>query len=327
MADTRASTGAETLHLIEAPRASGGGRESSLFAWNIQRSAGLIEPGAVTLIGDSMSERWMRAHGIVWDARIAPPTGRIALAWSPLVRLIRSRRPGSVRCWSLPTLRLASALARVHGAPIRATLVEAPGGDEKLIRRAAARVESIDVFDDEDASAWRGLGVECRVAGIDASAPDLAEAQDQARRRLQRGLGVGESELLLGTLFDHPSDTDFRRLSFLLCILAVSEHRTVGLAPAGARLIEAGRRYARVINRDYRLLFSGQPLIEQLRVLDACVIPDPTRRQARGSRRVLEHAAACAGVRAYERPEYTEVSGPTPPDMIRPMLEVLEGVA
>ncbi len=324
MADQRAPASAETLHLIEAPRASGGGRESSLFAWNLMREGGRVEAGPVILIGDSMSRRWMRAHAIAFTACVTPTAGRLSMAWPAVLREIRSRRPGSIRCWSAPTLRLAAGLSRFHHAAIRGTLVEGPDGVERVIRRAGHRIESLDVFDECDAEAWRqhGLAAETVELGEPRPAPEQSE-----RRRLQCELGVEEADLLLGTLMDHPSETDVRRLSFLLAILAVSERSVVGVAPAGGRLIEAGRRYARVINRDYRLLFSGRPLIEQLRVLDACVIPDPTRDQARGARRVLEHAARGAGVRAFERPEYAQASGPTPPEMIRPMLGALEGAA
>eukprot|EP00913_Durusdinium_trenchii_P006282 g5894.t1 len=315
---------AQLFYNHDAPRASGGGRESSLFAWNLMRGLGRVEPGAVLLVGDAMSRRWMRAHGIAFDACVAPTGGRVALAWPSVLRAIRRRRPGAIRCWSAPTLRLASGLARFHRAAILGTLVEGPCERERVILGAKHRIESLDVFDDQDAQAWRRHGLSAET--VDLPEPSPAPG-DTERRRLQRGLGVAETDLLLGTLLDHPSETDVRRLSFLLAILAVSERSVVGLAPEGGRLVEAGRRYARVINRDYRLLFTDRPLIDQLRVLDACVIPDPTRGQARGARRVLEHAAAGAGVRAYERPEYAQPGGPTPPEMIRPMLDVLEGAA
>jgi hypothetical protein len=182
----------------------------------------------------------------------------------------------------------------------------------------------IETFDERDAEDWRSLGLTVRTVELgDSPAPTPSDD----RAALQAQIGVSSDELLLGTLFDHPADTDARRFSFLLAILAVSEHDAVGVVPSGARRIEAGRRYARVINREYRVLESDAPLIEQLRALDACVIPDPTRRLPRGADLLLRRAAARAGVRAYERPAYLGVSGPTAPEMIRPMLDVLEGAA
>lgn len=315
------------LHLLEPPRRSGGGRESSLFAWGLRQSAGRVEPGCVILLGDAMSERWALAHGITSDQRITPPTGRLCLAWSELVSALRRRRPEVIHCWSLPSLRLAAGLSPLHKARIRATLVEAPGTRERVIRRSRGRIEHVETFDERDAEDWRRLGADTSVVELPAPPGDFEAPNHRQRDSFVQAHGIDRSALLLGTLFDHPSETDLRRLSFLLAILAVSEHDAVGLAPSGARHAEAGRRYARAINRDYRMLLSDRPLIEQLRVFDACVIPDPTRSQPRGARRVLEHAARCAGVRAFDRPEFAGVSGPTPPEMIRPMLDVLEGAA
>jgi len=321
MVEEASPEGTKVLHLIEPPRTSGGGRESSLFAWTALRDVGLVEHGAVVLVGDSMSERWARAHGIGWDERVAPPTGRVGLAWSSIARVIQARRPETVRCWSAPTLRLVAGISRFHRASIRATLVEGPEVCERLIMRSAARIESVEVFDEEDRTAWTRLGLSARLVDLDDDRP-ISDTGSE-RRSLQDSLGVDEDARLLGTLFDHPSDTDLRRFSFLLAILAVSERNTVGLAPAGARLIEAGRRYARAINRDFRVLLSDRPLIEQLRVMDACVIPDPTRLHARGADRLLRRAALRAGVRAFAHPSFAEISGPSPPEMIRPMLDVL----
>ena len=222
------------------------------------------------------------------------------------------------------------ALSAWEGMPaVRATLVEAPSGSERLIRRTAGRIERVECFDDQDASAWRALGLDVQTLELPAPQRQTppGDPRRDARERFNHDHRLDASAMLLGTLFDHPRETDARRFSFLLAILAVSEHQTTGLAPVGARHVEAARRYARTINREYRLLFSGSPLIDQLRALDACVIPDPTRPQARGARRVLEHAARQHGVRAFERPAFAGLSGPTPPEMIRPMLDVLEGAA
>ena len=315
------------IHLLEPPRASGGGRESSLIAWNLRHDAWGGGPGRTLLLGDAMSERWARAHAIGWTRRITPPSGRLALTWSVVLRLIRDQRPEVIHCWSLPSLRLACALSRLHRASIRATLVEAPAGAERVIRASLGRIEGIETFDEADAEDWRRLGADARTVEIPAPHRETGSADDGRHGAFAPEPNADPSALRLGTLFDHPNETDARRLSFLLAILAVSEHDAVGLMPSGARHVEAGRRYARAINRDYRMLLSDRPLIEQLRVLDACVIPDPTRSQPRGARRLLEHAAQAAGVRAFDRPEYSGISGPTPPEMIRPMLDVLEGAA
>ncbi len=324
MSDEQRKPSGTTLHLLEPPRAAGRGRESSLFAWSELRRLGRVEPGPVVLVGDGMSARWAAAHGIEPDARLTPPAGRSGLLWPRLRRLARDVRPDAIRCWSPDLLRACALAPGLHGTELRGTVVEGPNARDRRLRGRLRRATVIETFDERDAEDWRSLGLTVRTVELgDSPAPTPSDD----RAALQAQIGVSSDELLLGTLFDHPADTDARRFSFLLAILAVSEHDAVGVVPSGARRIEAGRRYARVINREYRVLESDAPLIEQLRALDACVIPDPTRRLPRGADLLLRRAAARAGVRAYERPAYLGVSGPTAPEMIRPMLDVLEGAA
>ncbi len=313
----------ETIHLIEPPRLFGGadrGRESSLVAFSLLRARGLVEPGPVVVVGDASSFAAARAHGIEHDARLVPPAGRPGLCWRAIRRL--TARSATVRCWSPAMLRVAAA-ATPSRVRVRATLVSgsASAWDRRAVARLGDRLERVDVFDPADAAAWSETGVPAD--SIHTHQPEQADLPPPgARVRLK---DQSEGELVLTMLADHPREADARRFSFLLAILSVGEYACVGLSPAGARHMEAGRRYHRNLGNPHAFQVSDRPMIELLRAADMCVWPDPTRRDGpRGARRLLEALAARHGVTIIDPPEYADPAGPTPPEMVRPALRLFE---
>ncbi len=315
----------QTTHLIEPPRAYGGrtrGRESSLLAFASLREHGLIEPGPVVLLGDDSSRRFAQAHGVAWDHSITPRAGRIGVSWRAIQRDVA--HAGSIRCWSRDALRVvAGVLPRKKAVDVRATLLGSPRGawDRRAVSRLADRLTMIDVFDASDADAWRRAGVRPdRIRVHDAGG---ACAPSRGTRITLPGTRPGQ--LVLTTLTDHPREADARRFSFLLAILSVGEYACIGLCPSGARHMEAGRRYHRLLGNRHGFQVSDRPTIELLAAADMCVWPDPTQLDApRGARSLLRATAERFGVTIIDPPEYANPAGPTPPEMVRPALRLFE---
>ncbi|MEZ6242861.1 MAG: hypothetical protein R3B57_07430 [Phycisphaerales bacterium] len=322
------ASASSVVHLLEPPRARGGrdrGRESSLLAFAHHRHAGLVEPGRVVLLGDQMSREAALAHGLAWDRVLTPVAGRLGPSWPAIRREIAGAK--LVRCWSVGALRMVGALAglsRVGG--VRATLLEAPRGarDRRMITRLGARLDRVDVFDEQDGAAWREVGVPSERVHVHDPA-DTPPLPSWTTQRIEI-TGRRPGQLVLTTLGDHPGDSDARRLSFLLAILSVGDYVALGLCPAGAHDLEAGRRYHRMLGERFDFQISSRPTIELLRAADVCVWPDPTEREpARGARALLRAAADRLGVEIIDPPEYANPAGPTPPEMVRPALRLFTG--
>lgn len=316
------------IHLLEPPRAMGGrdrGRESSLLGFALLRTLDLLEPGHVVLLGDAKSREAARAHAIAWDRAVTPVAGRLGAGWPAIRREIAGA--ALVRCWSIGALRVVGAIAgAARLGRIRATLVEAPRGvwDRRVVRLLGSRLDRLDVFDGADADAWRAAGVPAD--RVHAHEPGDLELSGGSPRAFARPTSAPPGRPLLTTLGDHPMESDARRLSFLLAIMSVGEYAAVALCPEGARNLDAGRRYHRLLGERYGFALSDRPTVDLLRAADVCVWPDPTERSpARGARALWRAAADRLGVEIIDPPEYANPSGPTPPEMVRPALRLFTG--
>lgn len=258
---------------------------------------------------------------------------------------MRDLSRASLHAWSRPAARWA--LRHAAGDRVMATLLEGPVGRSRRVRAWARRMselERVDVFDEQDASAWRRCGVpEQRVElrrpdahTLERRRQEIAHSAGvpQVRAELRERLMADDDEIMVMPIASPWSALDAQRFVFLLGMLRIHGLPVSAVLPAAAWRLVGARVFRKQARLGTRVCVIEGPMTAWLPACDAAFVDAMRPRETlvpfrpRGALRVLMATAEACGVPVAVAPGSTlEVSperAPSVADELKPLLNLVE---